>query len=70
VRNDTKILRSISLERPPGKTHYGLGEAPDLSGIKITGLYYDSETDTTSNETIGVTPWKRATTEQSGESKP
>lgn len=56
VRNDTKILQSISLDKPPDKTLYDLGESLNLGGMKITGTYYDSETGAVSAETLGTTP--------------
>jgi hypothetical protein len=56
VRNDTKILQSIAVSSPPNKTLYDLGENLDLGGLKINGTYYDSETGTTSTETLGTAP--------------
>jgi hypothetical protein len=52
VRNDTKVLQSIAVAKPPAKTVYGLGEELDLGGIQINGTYYDSAAGSTSVETI------------------
>ncbi|MDR2377116.1 MAG: bacterial Ig-like domain-containing protein [Treponema sp.] len=56
VRNDTKILQSVSLTKQPEKTLYYLGETLNLGGIQVSGTYYDSETQTTSMESISVAP--------------
>jgi hypothetical protein len=56
VRNDTRALQSISVQTPPSKTVYSLGENLNLAGIKIRGTYYDSETGTTDEEAINIPP--------------
>jgi hypothetical protein len=56
VRNDTKILQSISLDKEPTKKVYTFGETLSLTGIKITGTYYDSASNTAGTETISITP--------------